>query len=442
MKKTISFILILAICLSLASCSVIDSIFGYKYDDHTLALAAPKINANYKDYTADDYVEFLDKLSAFSAKLTAEVYADTAGTKNFVISPVSVYMALALAAECASGETRDQILNAVGVTYEEVQNFTRYLYACCNKEYKTDEKNPQIRGAEELSNSIWVDNDVALLESGINNLATNYNCDMFSVNFGSSEADRAIRAYIKDKTHDLIDSDPNLSPETLITLINTFYLKDTWNSYGDNLSFTKSEYDFVNADGSITTTKLLRGYYNNGKVYEGDGYRTFFTRTLCGFKIKFIVPTDGHTIDEVFTAENIYAVNGITDYGYRDKENMILNHTRVFFPEYEASYDGDLADTLIEEFGIVDLFDVDKCDMSNITDETLVCEGVVHKTYLEVNKRGIEGAAVTYLPNAGDAGPGEYEEVYHDFVVDRAFGFILTDAYGTVLFSGVINTVE
>ncbi|MBR2350910.1 MAG: hypothetical protein IKA67_02640, partial [Clostridia bacterium] len=88
-----------------------------------------------------------------------------------------------------------------------------------------------------------------------------------------------------------------------------------------------------------------------------------------------------------------------------------------------------------------DIFDVDKCDFSNITDETLVCEGVVHQASLEVNRRGIEGAAVTYIPMAGAAGPGEYENVYHDFIVDRAFGFILTDSYGTVLFSGVINNV-
>ena len=442
MKKIISFILILAICLSLASCSVFDSIFGYKYEEHALALAAPKISANYKDYRADGYVEFLDKLSAFSAKLTAEVYADTAGTKNFVISPVSVYMALALAAECASGETRDQILNAVGVTYEEVQNFTRYLYACCNAEYKSNGLGNQTSAAEELSNSIWVDNDATLLESGINNLATNYNCDMFSVDFASDEASKAIRAYIKDKTHGLIDSAPDLSPETLITLINTFYLKDIWNPDGDKLSFTESTYDFVNADGSITTTKLLRGYYNNGKVYEGDEYRTFFTTTEHNFKIKFIVPTEGHTIDEVFTTENIYAVDSITNYGYVDDENRLLHHTRVFFPEYKASFDGDIADTLMEDFGILDIFDVDKCDFSNITDEPLVCEGVVHQASLEVNRRGIEGAAVTYIPMAGAAGPGEYENVYHDFIVDRAFGFILTDAYGTVLFSGVINTVE
>ena len=442
MKKTLSFILVLALCLSLASCSVFDSIFGYKYDDHTLALAAPKISANYNDYRSDGYVEFLDKLSAFSAKLTAEVYADTASTGNFVISPVSVYMALALATECSAGETRDQILNAVGVTYEEVQNFTRYLYACCNAEYKSNGLVSQISAAEELSNSIWVDDNATLTESGINNLATNYNCDMFSVDFGSSEAEKAIRAYIKDKTHGLIDSAPNLSPKTLITLINTFYLKDIWNPDGDKLSFTESTYDFVNADGSITTTKLLRGYYNNGKVYEGDRYRTFFTTTEHNFKIKFIVPTDGHTIDEIFTTENIYTVDSLADYGHVDDENRLLHHTRVFFPEYKASYDGDIADTLIEDFGIEDLFDVDKCDFSNITDEPLVCDGVVHKASLEVNRRGIEGAAVTYIPMAGAAGPGEYENVYHDFVIDRAFGFILTDSYGTVLFSGVINTVE
>ena len=65
MKKTISFILILALCLSLASCSVFDSVFGYKYEEHALALAAPKISANYNDYRSDGYVDFLDKLSAF-----------------------------------------------------------------------------------------------------------------------------------------------------------------------------------------------------------------------------------------------------------------------------------------------------------------------------------------------------------------------------------------
>ena len=66
---------------------------------------------------------------------------------------------------------------------------------------------------------------------------------------------------------------------------------------------------------------------------------------------------------------------------------------------------------------------------------------VIHKCALEVNKRGIEGAAVTAVIGDGAAGAPIYQNVYHDYVVDRAFGFVVTDGYGTVLFSGVVNTI-
>ena len=98
---------------------------------------------------------------------------------------------------------------------------------------------------------------------------------------------------------------------------------------------------------------------------------------------------------------------------------------------------------LKEDFGINKLFDFEECDFSNVTDEEIACYGVIHKCSLEVNKKGIEGAAVTAMPSAGAAGPLEgYVKVYHDFIVDRAFGFVITDSYGTVLFSGVINEIK
>ena len=112
----------------------------------------------------------------------------------------------------------------------------------------------------------------------------------------------------------------------------------------------------------------------------------------------------------------------------------------VFFPEYKASFDGDLADILKNDFGINKLFDFAQCDLSNVSDEQLAYDGVIHKCSIDVKNKGIEGAAVTVMPMAGAAGPLEgYEEVYHDYIVDRAFGFIITDTYGTVIFSGVIN---
>ena len=438
MKKIISLILILTMGLAFSSCAV-------NPENYSLALAAKAMDVKYSDAQQEGYEEFIDKLDAFAAKLTYEVYADSNKQSNICISPVSVYMALALATECANGETRDEILSAVGVTYDEVKNFTKVLYGFSNREYYYTNmmNNKKILAFEELANSIWVDKNTTLKEDGINNLANNFNCDLFSVNFKTSEGEKAINAYIKDKTHGVIDSDLDLSPETLITLINTFYLKEVWNEDGDELKFTDKAYDFKNADGSVKNTKLLQGYYFNGNIYEGEGYTSFYTTTEHGFDIKFIVPTDGHTLDEVFTSENIYNINNLGDYGYIDEENKLLHHTRVFFPEYKASFDGNLADILKNDFGINKLFDFEQCDFSNVTDDQLACDGVIHKCSIDVNDKGIEGAAVTVMPMAGAAGPLEgYEEVYHDYIVDRAFGFVITDSYGAVLFSGVVNSVN
>ena len=350
-------------------------------------------------------------------------------------------MALALAVECSNGETRDEILNAVGVSYDEVANFTKYIYAYTNKEYYSNGKNNQLSAMVQLANSIWVDDDVQLKNAGISNLATNYNCDMYTVDFGSREASQSINAYIKDMTHGLIDAKVDLPPSTIITIINTFYLKDIWNEYGKDLTFTSDPYSFKNADGSTTDIKLLRGYYNAGRVYEGDGYTSFYTTTEHNFKINFILPDEGYTIADVLTAENLYTINNITDYGYIDDENRLIHYTRVLFPEFKASFDDDIADTLKSEFNINRLFDYEDCDFSNIVDDPAFCDGVIHQCCLEVNKTGIEGAAVTYIVVDGSAEPPAYEKVYHDMVIDRAFGFVITDFYGNVVFSGVINVV-
>ena len=438
MKNAIALILVLATCFAVSSCKV-------NTDKYSLAYAAKAMDVNHSDAKQDGYEEFLDKLDSFAAKLTYEVYSDSDKQTNVCISPVSVYMALALATECASGETREEILNAVGVTYDEVKNFTKVLYAFSNREYyyRNTMGNRKVLAFMELANSIWVDKNTSFKREGINNLANNFNCDVFSVNFKTSEGEKAINAYIKEKTHGIIDGNIELSPETLITLINTFYLKEVWNKDGDELSFTDGEYDFKNADGSVTNTKLLRGYYFNGNVYEGEGYTSFYTRTEHNFDIKFIVPTEGHTLAEVFTTENIYNINNLGDYGYIDEENKLLHNTRVFFPEYKASFDGDISDILKNDFGINDLFDFEKCDFSNVTDEPLACDGVIHKCSIDVNDKGIEGAAVTVMPMNGAAGPLDgYENVYHDYIVDRAFGFVITDSYGAVLFAGVVNSVK
>ena len=442
MKKLISLALILVICISTASCGFITDL---ALSEHALALANEAESVKFTDYSKDEgYKSFLLKLEIFSANLTEKLCAEYGEENNIVVSPISVYMALSLACECADGETRQEILDAVGVTYDEVNQYANKLYAFANVDYRQMNAlgAPEVVAFQELSNSIWLDDSVSFKQGGVNKLASEYNCDVYQASFANGEAARLINKYIENKSRGLIDGDVELSPETYFVLMNTYYLKEIWNDTGRNLSLTDEKIYFQNRDGSTTHTQLLVGYYKEGKAYDGEEFSSFYTTTEHGFRIYFFVPDEEWDLNHIFTAENISTVLNLEDWGYVDDENMQLHHTRVLFPEFEAEFSEDIKGILANDFGIEALFDPQKCDMSGVTDENVYCQGVIHKAALKVDRTGIEGAAVTIMPMAGAAAPPPYEKVYHDFTVNCSFGFVMTDTCGTVVFSGVINNID
>ena len=49
---------------------------------------------------------------------------------------------------------------------------------------------------------------------------------------------------------------------------------------------------------------------------------------------------------------------------------------------------------------------------------------------------------MTIVANEGTGAElDEYEHIYYDFVVDRDFGYIVADSYGTILFTGAVNNI-
>lgn len=435
MKKILFICLFILTIFSLSSC-------GQNHEKYLLKQASEKISFKYNDPNLENFGDFIEKLEDFSIKLSTKLYKNS--IDNYAISPISIYMALAMAIECAEENTLNEMLTAVGVTYEEVLKFTPYLYSYANAEYSSygmfDEK--KVTAFSKLSNSIWIDDGVELKELGLNVLAEKYHANSYYVPFknNTKNANKALDDYINEMTNGLIKPNLNLSPETLFVLVDTYYLKEIWNVYGNDLKFTSSNYNFINYDGSIDNLPLLEGYYNNGKIYEEETFTHFFTTTEHNYRINFLVPKDGYSVDDVFTFENVNTISDIKSYLAVDDERKEINHTRCFFPEFEADYDKDIKDVLINDFEIKSLFTFD-CNFKKITDEKVSCDGVIHKCKLTVNKKGIEGAAVTVIPAAGAPGPGEYVDVYYDYVIDRAFGFTITDARGVIVFSGVVKNI-
>lgn len=439
MKKFLCVVLLLFSSLLLVSCSNDTS-----FSESVLKTPA-KLSYNNDYYTSEEYLSFVSNLSTFSSALSSEFMKDNNDGTNISLSPLSIIMALSLAAECSSNNTRSEILDALGVTYKELIKNIGYVYNKSNNEsyYTATDLTQKLLSKEVLTNSIWFDNELKLKDDCLLSLSGNYQCYSYEVDFNNanSKANKMIREFVKENTNGLIDQDFNLDTSTAFALINTLYLKDLWSDMGTDLFYTNEKYEFKNSDNSITNDYLLSGYYKAGKAYESEKFKSFYTFTARGYKITFILPNAGYSISNIFTKETLQeALNAryITS-DIALKENYF---TRCFFPEFKTECDTDLKPILEASFGIHDLFDSVNCDYSNITDTKCYCTEVKHVTKLRVDKEGVEGAAVTIMTNATSSAPleDEFTDVYYNFIISQAFGFVIS-YNGIQLFTGIVNEI-
>ena len=430
MKKSIRRIGV-AVCLIVCSLCL----FSCNGKSTALGVAPNPQSLDYEVRNRQSFKDITAGAEAFAAKFADCAYADFEGDSNVVFSPISVFSALAFAAECAAGQTETQILNAIGVSKEILRSDFANLYNALSYEYKSGYN---VTSRVKVSNSVWINDGVDFNNDCINTLAYNYYCNSFKTDFANDNenANKAVRKFIKDNTSGLIDQNLGLSSDTLFALICTLYLKDIWNYAGDDLPFADGDFTFKDKKGNESSVRLLQGDYCAGRAVETETFFTFYTRTLRGYKIKFILPKDGYEVGDVFNKQNIAYVNGIEDYQSEGQDGKNY-FTRCLFPEFSAAYSADISQILKVQFGINDLFDVASCNLSSLTSDSVYCGEIRHMAKLKVNKKGVEGAAAVVMP--GDTAPGPSERICSDFIVNRAFGFILTDRYDTTLFSGVIH---
>ena len=399
---------------------------------------------NYSLTSEANYKAFKNKMRVFSTKLSESfVKSEYSVNDNIAISPLSIEMCLGLAVYCANGKTRTELLNALDVDFASFNQYYKLLFNELTSLIKDQSGN--IASELTLTNSIWIDNDINLSNSGLDDLKNDYYCHSFAADFSNhnKETTEAIEYFIEQKTHGLIKPDLTFSPLTFFVLMNTLYLKDIWNDWGGDLETTK-DVAFKNANGNVSNKELLVGYSINGKTLETDDYSCFFTNTQHGKRIYFVKPNEGKVLKDVFNKETMQYVLDKNNYVLQDNAKLERYHTNCVFPEFKAACDIDLTNMFINDFNVTSMFDPYKCDFSNIMVEPApgYVEQFKHIAKLEVNKKGIEGAAVTYMAYAGAPGPDEYTDVYETFNVDQEFGYILTNYDGDIIFSGVVTNID
>ncbi len=378
-------------------------------------------------------VEPLEEMSAQNAAVTdfgiRLLQATLEEGENTLLSPLSVVSALAMTANGAEGETREQMEQVLGLTVEELN---AYMYTYMLK--LPDEKFGQLQ----LANSIWF-SDAETFQVEQDFLQTNadyYGADIYKRKFDKSAAEE-INEWVSEKTDEMIPQIVDeISKETVMYLVNALAFEADWNIPYEE--YQVREGTFTMESGAGKPVELMYGEEHN---YLEDELATGFVKYYEGNRYAFVALLPK---EEVSVAEYVNSLSGENVQNLLNNASKELVKTAV--PKFETEYDAQLGQVL-SDMGMPDAFDVFKADFSRLGQDTrpewnIYISKVLHKTYIEVGEKGTRAGAVTAVgvDRGGAAGPTEEPK---EVILDRPFVYMIIDTSNHLpFFIGTLMDVE
>lgn len=365
-------------------------------------------------------------IGRFSADLLKASLEKNGG--NVMVSPVSVFLALAMAANGAEGSTKADMLKVLagkGISLERLNRASRYWMDHLSR---TGEKTTL-----GIANSIWFDKTFRPARPFLQRNADFFGAAARRLDFSDGGALAVINGWVKDATRGTIDRIiERIRRDDVMFLVNAVYFKSDWQAPFEKEDTRKAvfhapkgevEADFMHRTGGMT---LLRPKGASGVALPYDDGRFVFFALL---------PEGKTTPREWFAAQDRASLFGELA---RMAAKKPVETVRLAFPKFESRYEDDLVDEL-SRLGMGSAFDAARADFSGMGENrarNLFIGEVKHKTFVRVDEKGTEASAVTSvgirLTSMPPSGP--------ELVFDRPFLYGILDLEtGIPLFTGVME---
>ena len=365
-------------------------------------------------------------MTDYYAATMAQFLSGEAG-ENRVYSPLNVYLALAMLAETAEGDSRQQILNLLGVS--DLTALREKCSALWNGVYLDDGAVTSL-----LANSLWLSDsdDWQYDMDTVNALAEHYYASTFEGEMGSADYNRALQDWINQQTDNLLKEQAGgleFDPNTVLALASTICFKARW--YDEFSPQDNTEGVFKTAGGDVPVTYMNQNGMGCG--YFGEQFTAVSLSLDDGaYDMYFFLPDEGVSVDSLITDEQVLQV---LQEGYNSE---LFHHLLVemSIPKFDVVSDKNLIDGL-QALGVTDVFDAAKGDFGGIlTEQTdpMWVSKVQHAARVAIDEEGVTAAAYT-VEMLGMGAPLEEMK----FVADRPFLFAITGPGNTILFTGVVE---
>lgn len=340
---------------------------------------------------------------------------------NTLVSPLSVFSALAMTAKGADGQTLAQMEAVLGMAEEDMGTWLDGYLAEQSQELK-------------LANAIWFTDDdrLTIHQDYLDSSLEAYRAEHHRAPINQETCD-AINRWVKEKTDGMIPSILDEIPDNAVMyLVNALAFEASWNSPYEEFQVTDGT--FTTVDGREQEMELM---HSTEHAYFEDDYATGFRKNYKRGRYAFValMPKEGVTVEEyllILTGEHLTKL----------LENPTATTVYAALPKFETEFSTELSD-ILKEMGMTDAFDMAAADFSRMgscEDGNLFINRVRHKTYLSVAEQGTRAGAATMVEMVCGAALVQDTKTV---TLDRPFVYMIVDSWENYpIFIGTMVDME
>ena len=377
------------------------------------------VNANPVSGTAPDEAFIVNQM-----RFSLELLKACQNGENTLISPLSIALALGMAANGAAGQTRQE-MQALLTGGMEMAQWNGYMKYYVNQLVNTD------KAKLSIANAIWFRDceDLTVRPEFLQTNADYFGADAYAAAFDKSTV-RDINNWVEHRTDGLIDQViDRIDEDTMLYLINTLLFDAQWrNVYR---SYQVRDGSFTAADGTVRDVEMM---YCGGYGYLDDGSARGFVKDYAeGYRFVALLPNEGIAVEDY--------VRGLTWEGLLE----MLRHpqdyaTSTGLPKFSYEDEIQLKEVLAR-LGMETAFqkwEADFSPMGTYRDGNLYIGQVLHKTTIQMAEKGTKAGAVTVIEQPGATALPDIQRI----ILDRPFLYLIVDQNNNLpIFMGIVNDI-
>jgi len=333
-----------------------------------------------------------------------EIYKATKNdSDNIFISPFSLNLALSIANEGALGSTKVEIdrLLSIEIADGKADLFKEFISRTINLQdsayYECIKETEDKSGGNALliANSIWINSKSTIEKPYIKTIKDSYFSEVFDFeNEKIADANQKLSNWVSERTRNKIYVNNVLNPAIKLSIINAIYFKGEW-----DIDFKKKktkEMIFHSLDGNRVKLDFMnnRTYYS---YYEDANIQCVNLPYQCNQLSMFVI------LPKERLGINNFEINFSLEYFREIRKQSTNNEVILSLPKFKI--ESEIRPTnVISNLGFSTMFS-SSADFTNISKvDSLTIGEIIHKTFIEIDEKKTEAAAITEIVIFGYGG--------------------------------------